>query len=230
MDVVRLLIEFILHFDAHLEQLLVLYGAWTYVILFAIVFCESGFIIAPFLPGDALLFAAGAVSAFNPADSFHPAPLVVVLTIAAITGNMVNYWIGSWVGRQAFTGKLPLVKQSHLESTQAFYARYGGKTIVFARFVPVARTFAPFIAGIVKMRYRSFMIYNVVGALVWVLLFTIGGYLFGNIPVMREHFEIVIMAIILLSFSPVILHALTQSRGSRPVVASDAVVRSDTAS
>lgn len=218
MELITWFIEFILHIDKHLEQMLTLYGIWTYVILFVIVFCETGLVVTPFLPGDSLLFAAGALAAIGSGGSFNLAVLLLVLIIAAIAGDTVNYWIGSWLGPQAFTRKLPLLKQEYLARTRAFYARHGGKTIVLARFVPIIRTFAPFVAGVGSMSYTYFLLYNVVGGLVWVVLFTISGYLFGNIPVVRENFFLVTVGIIVVSVLPLLMHGL-QSRRSARVVA-----------
>lgn len=212
MELIKWFVDFVLHMDDHLEALLLMYGVWTYIILFVIVFCETGLVVTPFLPGDSLLFAAGALAAIATGTSFNLVILLLVLVIAAIAGDTVNYWIGAWVGPQAFTRKLPLLKQSHLERTREFYAHHGGKTIVLARFVPIIRTFAPFVAGVGTMNYAHFLIYNVVGGIAWVVVFTVGGYLFGNIEIVRENFFLVTIGIIIVSLLPVLMHALPLRR------------------
>ncbi|MFO1066539.1 MAG: DedA family protein [Pirellulales bacterium] len=196
--------EWILHLDRHLGELISAMGPWFYVLVIGIIFAETGLVIAPFLPGDSLLFAVGALSAAQP-DDLNIAVLVPVLVIAAIAGDAVNYAIGKWVGPQVFrrdTGLL--LNKQHLLRAQAFYEKHGGKAIVLARFLPILRTFAPFVAGIGGMQYRKFWFYNVIGGTVWVTLFLMGGYAFGNVPVVKRNFHVVILAIIVISVLPVI--------------------------
>jgi membrane-associated protein len=196
-------IEWILHLDEHLGQLVTHMGVWFYGILAAIIFGETGLVIAPFLPGDSLLFAVGALAASQPED-LSMAILLPLLIIAAIVGDAVNYAIGKWVGPQIFrkdTGWL--MNKNHLIRAQVFYAKYGAKAIVLARFLPILRTFAPFVAGIGGMQYRRFWIYNVIGAVAWVGLFLMGGYLFGQHPLVKGNFHIVILAIVFVSVLPI---------------------------
>lgn len=209
MDLLTYFIDFFLHLDRHLAELIGRYGPWTYGILFLIVFCETGLVVTPFLPGDSLLFAAGTFAALG---TLHPFVLFVLLTLAAILGDTVNYWIGARIGPRAFSGKVRFLNQTHLRKTEAFYEKHGGKTIVIARFVPIIRTFAPFVAGIGTMAYPRFLAYNVIGAVLWVGLFVYGGYLFGNIPLVRQNFSLVIVAIILVSVLPIALEWLRARR------------------
>lgn len=193
------LIDFILHIDVHLGELIGQYGLLTYAILFVIIFIETGFVFTPFLPGDSLLFAAGAFSALG---SFNPGLLLIILIAAAIGGDTVNYWIGHFFGEKIIANpKLPL-KKEHIVKTKAFFDKYGPKTIVLARFVPIVRTFAPFVAGIGKMQYGKFISYNVLGGVAWVILFTLAGYWFGNMPAVKHNFSLIIMGIILISVLP----------------------------
>jgi membrane-associated protein len=212
MDLLRQFVDLFLHLDAHLSEVISAYGVWTYAILFLIVFLETGVVVTPFLPGDSLLFAAGTFAALGALDVRI---LFVLLTLAAIIGDTLNYAIGNYIGPRAFTGQFRLLKREHLERTQAFYDRHGGKTIILARFVPIVRTFAPFVAGVGTMHYARFISYNVVGAVTWVALFTFGGYFFGNIPVVRANFTLVILAIVGLSVLPMVLEYL-RSRRARP--------------
>jgi membrane-associated protein len=212
MDLLRQFVDLFLHLDAHLSEVISAYGVWTYAILFLIVFLETGVVVTPFLPGDSLLFAAGTFAALGALDVRL---LFVLLTVAAIIGDTLNYAIGNYIGPRAFTGQFRLLKREHLERTQAFYDRHGGKTIILARFVPIVRTFAPFVAGVGTMHYARFISYNVVGAVTWVALFTFGGYFFGNIPVVRANFTLVILAIVGLSVLPMVLEYL-RSRRARP--------------
>ena len=215
MDALKHLIDTFLHLDKHLSQVIAEYGTGTHFILFLIVFCETGLVVTPFLPGDSLLFAAGTFAALGALDLWL---LVLLLIAAAILGDTVNYWIGARIGPRAFRGDLKYLKQEHLERTRAFYARHGGKTIIIARFVPIVRTFAPFVAGVGAMRYGWFLAYNVVGAVLWVGLLVLAGYFFGNIPVVRENFTLVIMAIIVISVMPIVVEAVrARARpGGRP--------------
>jgi membrane-associated protein len=208
-DLLRTIIDFFLHLDQHLSQVISQYGGWTHLILFAIVFCETGLVITPFLPGDSLLFAAGTFAALGALDIRL---IVVLLTAAAILGDTVNYWIGAYIGPRAFRGDVRFLRREYLERTHAFYEKHGGKTIILARFVPIIRTFAPFVAGVGAMSYPRFLTYNVVGAVLWVGLFVLGGYLFGNIRSVRENFTLVILAIIAISVLPIMVEALRARR------------------
>lgn len=209
MDYVTGLIDFILHIDKHIAVIVQDYGGWTYAILFGIIFCETGLVVTPFLPGDSLLFAAGAISAVG---GLHPVPLLLLLCIAAIIGDTVNYWIGSWVGVRAFDGRSRFLKPEYLARTERFYAKYGGKTIVLARFVPIVRTYAPFVAGAGRMPYSTFLFYNVTGGIAWVALFVLAGYFFGNVPIVQENFGLVVIVIILLSVLPILIEWLRARR------------------
>ena len=212
MELIREFIDFFLHLDEHLSQLITRYGTGTHLILFLIVFCETGLVITPFLPGDSLLFAAGTFAALGALDLEL---LIVLLIVAAIVGDTVNYWVGSYIGPRAFGGNVRFLKTEYLERTHAFYEKHRGKTIILARFIPIIRTFAPFVAGVGSMSYPKFLTYNVVGAVIWVGLFVLGGYFFGNIPTVRQNFTLVILAIIVLSVLPIAIEAL-RSRRSRP--------------
>ncbi|HEY3013237.1 MAG TPA: DedA family protein [Gemmatimonadales bacterium] len=212
MDPLRSVMDFFLHLDQHLSQVISEYGTWTHLILFLIVFCETGLVVTPFLPGDSLLFAAGTFSALGALDLW----LVVLLLIAAaVLGDTVNYWVGAYIGPRAFSGNTRLLRRDYLDRTHAFYEKHGGKTIILARFVPIIRTFAPFVAGVGAMSYPRFITYNVVGAVLWVGLFVLGGYFFGNIPTVRENFTLVILAIIAISVLPIVVEAV-RARRSRP--------------
>jgi membrane-associated protein len=206
-------IDFILHLDAHLVELLRQYGIWIYAILFLIVFCETGLVVTPFLPGDSLLFAVGTLAAIDTSGTLSAPIAAGLLIIAAILGNSCNYAIGRWIGPAAFSGKYRLLKIDYLEQTRGFYERHGGKTIVLSRFLPILRTFAPFVAGVGQMAYGRFQLFNVVGAVSWVLIFIFGGYLFGNIPVVRDNFGVVTVIIIAVSAMPAVWMVL---RGRRP--------------
>lgn len=198
------LIDFILHIDAHLSEIVSQYGWQTYLILFIIIFWETGVVIWPFLPGDSLLFAAGSLSAL-PDNPLSPIILFFLLSCAAILGDTANYWIGHFIGPKAFNKEGRFLKKKYLDKTQSFYEKYGARTIIIARFVPIVRTFAPFVAGIGKMHYRRFIIYNVAGAILWNLLFIGAGYFFGNLTVVKNNFSLVILVIILLSCLPMII-------------------------
>ncbi len=195
------IIDFFLHIDVHLASVIQQYGAFTYIILFLIIFCETGLVIMPFLPGDSLLFAAGAFAARG---SLHLVFLLLLLSVAAIAGDTVNYIIGREIGGRVYQRDFRFIKRKHLDNAKAFYERHGGKAIILARYIPVIRTFAPFVAGVGKMEYRSFISYNVIGGVAWILLFTCAGYLFGNIPFVQKNFEYVILAIIAVSLLPMV--------------------------
>lgn len=199
MEYIQTFIDYFLHLDKHLEELIRLYGPWIYAILFLIIFCETGLVVTPFLPGDSLLFAAGAIAA---SGSMNVLAMYVLLVIAAILGDTVNYWIGSAVGLRVFKDDARFMKTAYLEKTQAFFAKYGGKTIVLARFLPIVRTYAPFVAGASRMNYPAFLFYNITGGVVWVTSFVFTGYFFGNIPAVKENFGYVIVGIIILSIVP----------------------------
>jgi len=196
------LFDYLLHFNVHLKELVDLYGLWIYAILFVIVFCETGLVVTPFLPGDSLLFAAKTLAA---AGEMNPLILCVVLVTAAILGDTVNYWVGHWGGKKLAARFPRLIRAKHIERTERFYERYGGKTIVIARFVPIVRTFAPFVGGIGKMRYARFMAFNVSGAFLWVGLFIPLGYFFANVEFVQKRFPIVIFTIIGLSLLPAVI-------------------------
>jgi membrane-associated protein len=201
-------IDVILHLDAHLVELLRDYGVWVYAILFAIVFAETGFVVTPFLPGDSLLFAAGALAAVDSSGTLS-APLVsLTLIVAAIGGNTTNYHIGKWIGPPAFTGKIRFLKVEYLQRTEAFFVKHGSMTIVLSRFVPIIRTCAPFVAGVARMPYARFQAYNVFGGVTWVLSLVWAGYFFGNIPIIKENFGVVTIGIIVLSLVPLAWVAL----------------------
>ena len=195
--------DFVLHLDVHLAEMTARYGAATYAILFAIVFCETGLVVTPFLPGDSLLFAAGALAAL-PGSALQVGWVFLLLTIAAIVGDSVNYAIGQHLGRRAFSGRFRFLKQEHLDRTHAFYEKYGAKTIVLARFVPIVRTFAPFVAGVGAMSYGKFLTYNILGALLWCVLLIFAGYFFAETRLVKENFSLVILAIIVLSMLPMV--------------------------
>jgi membrane-associated protein len=211
MDFVRSAVDLFLHLDQHLNRIVTDYGVWTHLILFAIVFAETGLVVTPFLPGDSLLFAAGALAAIGSLDLWL---LVVLLIGAAILGDSVNYWVGAWIGPRAFSGNVRFLRKDYLERTHAFYEKHGGKTIILARFVPIIRTFAPFVAGVGAMSYPKFITYNIVGAVLWVGLFVPLGYFFGNMPTVKENFSLVILAIIALSVMPIAVEAIRARRSS----------------
>lgn len=207
MDWISYFLDLFLHLDKHLGEVIKDYGVWTYLILFAIVFCETGLVVTPFLPGDSLLFAAGALAA-SPSKPLDPVWLFVLLSIAAIAGDTVNYWIGAYIGPRAFSGNVRFLKKEYLDRTHAFYEKYGGKTIIIARFVPIVRTFAPFVAGVGAMNYPKFIVYNVVGGVAWVAIFIFGGYWFGNWGPVKENFSWVVLVIIIISVMPMVIEYL----------------------
>jgi membrane-associated protein len=203
MELIKEFIDIFLHLDKHLDFVIRNYGLWTYVIFFLIIFLETGLVVTPFLPGDSLLFAAGTFAALGSLDVKW---LVILLSIAAIAGDTFNYWIGYIVGPKVFSKeKSPLFNKEYLHRTHQFYERYGGKTIILARFIPIIRTFAPFVAGIGSMTYGRFITYNIVGGIAWTVIFVLGGYFFGNIPFVKQNFSIVIITIIFLSILPGII-------------------------
>nr|WP_024965195.1 DedA family protein [Pantoea sp. IMH] len=215
MEMIHTVIDFILHIDVHLQAMVAQYGVWIYAILFLILFCETGLVVTPFLPGDSLLFVAGALAAI-PDSALNVHVMVVLLCIAAIIGDAVNYTIGRLFGDKLFSNPdSKIFRRSYLEKTHQFYERHGGKTIILARFVPIVRTFAPFVAGMGKMSYRHFAFYNVTGALIWVLLFSYAGYFFGNLPAIQENLHYLIVGIILVSVLPGVIEVLRHRRAAK---------------
>lgn len=218
MDLIQQIFSYILHIDVHLTALVQQYGVWTYALLTLIIFCETGLVVTPFLPGDSLLFATGALAATGVLDV---GLLLLLLTVAAITGDAVNYWMGKRIGEALFDGRIPWLKKEHLDRTHAFYERYGGKTIVIARFVPIIRTVAPFVAGAGQMTYSRFALYNVSGGVLWITSMMLGGYFFGNIPVVKENFGLVVIAIIILSVMPAVVEGMRGWSASRRQAAAE---------
>ena len=213
-------IDVFLHLDAHLNEWATALGPWLYLLLFAIVFCETGLVVTPFLPGDSLLFAVGALAAM-PGSPIGVQSVALLLIVAAVLGDAVNYAIGKRVGPRVFQEGSRLFKREHLVRTHEFYERHGGKTIILARFVPIVRTFAPFVAGIGEMTYLRFAIYNITGAVLWVVLFVAGGYAFGNLPTVKRNFHYVILAIIVISIAPMVIEYLRARMAPRAAGASE---------
>lgn len=209
MELIQQLLDFILHIDEHLIEIVQKYQTWTYLILFLIIFAETGFVITPFLPGDSLLFAAGAIIA-NSDSGLNIFLMCILLIVAAILGDFVNYHIGNFLGPLAFSGKYKLLKKEYLNKTQAFYEKHGGKTIIYARFVPIIRTFAPFVAGIGTMSYLKFATFNITGGVLWVTSFLFIGYFFGGLPVIKDNFTYVIFGIIILSILPPVIELIRE--------------------
>ncbi len=207
MEIISNLVDLFLHLDQHLNEIIQTYGVWTYAILFSIIFMETGLVVTPFLPGDSLLFAAGTFAGMG---SLNVWILFISLSFAAIIGDTVNYWIGHYIGPRAFSGNVRFLKKEHLDRTHAFYEKHGGKTIILARFIPIIRTFAPFVAGIGAMSYGHFISYNIIGGVLWVGLFVFMGYFFGNLPFVQEHFGVVVIAIILISVLPAVYEFLKE--------------------
>ena len=211
MEYLKQLIDLVLHVDRHLDSSIQSMGPWIYVLLFAIIFAETGLVVTPFLPGDSLLFAIGAIAA-RPEGGLSLILLLVLLSIAAILGDSVNYAIGRRFGPGVFKKDSRWLKREHLEKTQDFYMKYGGKTIVIARFVPIVRTFAPFVAGVARMAYGRFMSYNIAGGLLWIFSLTLLGFFFGNFPIVKNNFGLVVIAIIVLSILPAVIEVFRESR------------------
>jgi membrane-associated protein len=206
MELIANFIDIFMHLDRHLSEIIQSYGVWTYAILFLIIFCETGLVVTPVLPGDSLLFAAGSFAALGALDPFW---LFGLLTVAGVLGDAVNYGVGHYIGPKVFHFEdTRFFRKEYLERTHRFYEKHGGKTIIIARFMPIIRTFAPFVAGVGSMTYRRFAVYNVTGAVLWVGSFVFGGYLFGNIPVVKRNFTLVIMCIIVLSVLPGVVEVL----------------------
>jgi membrane-associated protein len=199
-DFLKTLIDLFLHLDKQLAAIIQQYGAATYLLMFGIIFLETGFVITPFLPGDSLLFAAATFAARGDLNIWL---LIILMSVAAILGDTVNYWVGYKIGERAFKGEIKFIKKEYIDRTHRFFEKHGGKTIFLARFVPIVRTFAPFVAGGSRMSYGYFISYNIFGGIIWVVLFSLAGYFFGNIPFVQENFEFVIVAILLISVLPI---------------------------
>jgi membrane-associated protein len=218
MDLIYVLLDFLLHLDRHLAEMIQQHGAWTYLVLFLIIFCETGLVVTPLLPGDSLLFAVGTFCALGALDLGW---ILILLALAAILGDAVNYAIGYRLGPRVFRSERSrFLNRRHLERTHEFYERYGPITIVLARFIPIIRTFAPFVAGIGRMTYARFALYNVAGGVAWIAIFVLGGYAFGNIPVVKRNFTLVVLAIIVLSVLPGVIEYVRQRRQSTGVAPS----------
>lgn len=214
MEFLKQLLDIVLHLNTHLGELVADYGVWVYAILFVIVFCETGLVVTPFLPGDSLLFAVGAISAGQD-SKLNVFLAMAILLAAAVLGDTVNYWVGNLAGHKLVANFPQLIKKKHLDRTHEFFERYGGKTIIIARFVPIVRTFGPFVAGVGAMTYPRFMAYNVAGALLWVVLIVPAGYFFANIPVVKNNFSIVILGIIFVSMLPAVFEFIREWRRLR---------------
>ena len=212
MDFILKLIEIFIHLDEYLGEVIRNYGTWTYLLLFLVIFMETGLVVTPFLPGDSLIFAAGTFAGMGVLNVWV---LWGLLCAAAILGDTVNYWIGHYIGPKAFSGQVPFLKKKYLDQTHAFYERHGGKTIILARFVPIIRTFAPFVAGVGAMTYSHFITYNVVGGIAWVSLFLFGGYFFGGLKFVQDNFSFVVIAIILISVMPAVIEIIKEHARNR---------------
>ncbi len=216
MEILKTMLDFILHIKDHLSDIITNYPQWFYAVIFLVIFVETGLVVMPFLPGDSLLFAIGALAAL-PQNNLNIWAIFALLTVAAILGDTVNYHIGKFLGPKVFSGNYKLLNKEHLHKAQAFYEKYGGKTIIMARFVPIVRTFAPFVAGIGTMNYGKFIQYNIVGALLWVGVCIAGGYFFGSLPFVEKNFEVVLVAIIGISLIPVVIEVIREKM-KKPVV------------
>jgi len=214
MELIHWFIDVVLHLDRHLVDLLTQYGMWIYAILFAVIFAETGFVVTPFLPGDSLLFAAGALAAIDTSGTLNAVPLWLLLSFAAVAGNTVNYSIGRALGQHAFSGRYRFIKVDYLRRTEVWFVRHGALTIVLSRFAPIIRTFAPFVAGIGHMPYGRFQAYNLVGGVSWVGIFILGGYLFGNLPAVKENFGFVTIGIVLVSLLPMVFVMVRERFGT----------------
>ncbi len=212
MDLILKIVDFVLHINGYLSDIISRYGAWTYALLFFVIFMETGFVVTPFLPGDSLIFAAATFAAIG---SLNPWMIFILCAIAAVAGDTANYWIGHRVGAKAYTGEVKWIKKEYMERTHAFFEKHGGMAIFLARFVPIIRTFAPFVAGVGQMPYGYFIRWNVIGGITWVATFTLLGYFFGNIPFVQKNFELVIIAILVISVIPVVTEALKARRDMR---------------
>jgi membrane-associated protein len=218
MEMIFKFFDILLHLDKYINVVIQDYGQWTYLILFLIVFCETGLVVTPFLPGDSLLFVAGTFAALG---SLNLTWLLVLLTAAAILGDTINYWIGNYIGPRVFQIEdSRIFKKEYLDRTHQFYEKYGPITIVIGRFVPIIRTFAPFLAGVGSMTYGKFLVYNVAGGILWIVLFTLGGYFFGNLPIVKKNFTLVIFAIIIISVMPTVIEYFRQRKAAKRAVKS----------
>lgn len=206
MEILLTIVDILLHVDKYLDLIIKTFGIWSYVILFIIVFCETGLVVTPFLPGDSLLFAAGALAAIG---SFDVSLLLAIFACAAIIGDNVNYWIGHFVGPKIFHKEnVPLLNRQYLDRTHEFYEKHGGKTVIMGRFIPIIRTFMPFVAGLGRMRYPRFLAYDISGGILWPSLFVLSGYYFGNLAIVKKYFSLVVIAIILISVTPILYHVI----------------------
>lgn len=213
MELLKTVFDFVIHIDVHLSAIIQAYGTWTYLILFLIIFCETGLVVTPLLPGDSLLFAAGTFAAKGDLDVMW---LFILLSIAAILGDTANYWIGDYIGPKIFHKEnVRFLNKEYLDRTHQFYEKYGGKTIIIARFVPIIRTFAPFVAGIGSMTYLHFISYNIIGGVAWIAACVFAGYFFGNIPIVKQNFTIVIAVIIIISILPGVIEFIHQRNEKR---------------
>lgn len=212
MDILKTLIDIFLHLDKFLGNIITQYGTLTYAILFVVIFCETGLVVTPFLPGDSLIFAAGTFAAMG---KMNPWILFGLLIVAAVGGDAANYWIGHKIGPRAYTGEIKLIKKEYIDRTHAFFEKHGGKTIFLARFVPIVRTFAPFVAGVGQMSYGYFLRYNLIGGICWVAIFLTLGYFFGAIPFVQHNFELVIIAIVVISVVPMLVEWLKSRRENK---------------
>jgi membrane-associated protein len=216
MEMILKFFDILLHLDKYINVVIQDYGQWTYLILFLIVFCETGLVVTPFLPGDSLLFVAGAFAALG---SLNLVWVLVLLSVAAILGDTINYWVGNYIGPKVFQMQNSRIfKKEYLDRTHQFYEKYGPITIVIGRFVPIIRTFAPFLAGVGSMTYGKFLTYNVVGGIFWIFSFTLGGYFFGNLPFVKNNFTLVIFAIIIISVMPTVIEYFRQRKAARKEV------------
>lgn len=220
MEYLLQLIDFFLHVDVYLAQIITQYQQLTYLLLFVVIFIETGLVVTPFLPGDSLLFAAGSLAALK-GSPLNIVLLFILLSLAAIAGDTVNYWIGHYIGPRAFSGNIRFLKKEYMDKTHAFFEKHGGKAIILARFVPIVRTFAPFVAGVGAMTYPKFIAYNVIGGLLWVSLFTFAGYFLGTIPFVQEHFEFIVVAIVLISVLPMVYEFIKSRLEQKKTVTAD---------
>jgi membrane-associated protein len=212
MDLILKIVDFVLHVDVYLNDIIARYGAWTLALLFVVIFMETGVVVTPFLPGDSLIFAA---ATFAARGALNPWVMFILISIAAVAGDTANYWIGHRVGARAYTGEVKWIKKEYMERTHVFFEKHGGKTIFLARFVPIIRTFAPFVAGVSQMPYGFFLRWNIIGGVTWVATFTLLGYFFGNIPFVQKNFELVIIAIIVISLIPAVVEGLKARKDLR---------------
>ncbi len=221
-EIIKKLIDFILHIDAHLAEIIRDYGLWTYGVLFLIIFAETGLVVTPFLPGDSLLFAAGAFCA-KPETGLNVHLMALLLFVAAVIGDTLNYWIGAKIGPRVFSREDSMfLRKKHLERAHAFFEKYGGRAIILARFVPIVRTFVPFVAGVGKMTYSRFIAYNIIGGFIWIYFFLYAGFLFGGHPFVQDNFKLVIIAIILLSVAPIVFEFIRGRREAKAAAESSA--------